>query len=198
MCHDALTNDVLYCVVDQVVLCIRLVAELIWILSSSCLNEWLAQSWAVETRGTLRQLELKIRSNSEAGRTEKERIRTERNAPRRDGPKRIEPRRDELRHDVQKQYKLRREPNLDRTNRDRTNREWDEPNACRLTLLTEASWCLLTKDPHSEGQDPFVNSQGTALQGPRTYVNYNCPAPPRPRYPRKLQSNRAPKPTIRR
>ena len=45
MCHAALTCAVLYCVVDQVVLGIRLLAELIWILNSSCLNLWLAQSW---------------------------------------------------------------------------------------------------------------------------------------------------------
>ena len=50
MCHDALKCAVLYCVVDQVVLGIRLLAELIWILNSSCLNPWLAQSWPQSKR----------------------------------------------------------------------------------------------------------------------------------------------------
>ena len=38
MRHAALTCAVLYCIVDQVVLGIRILTELIWILSSSCLN----------------------------------------------------------------------------------------------------------------------------------------------------------------
>ena len=38
MRHAALTCAVLYCIVDQVVLGVRLMTELIWILNSSCLN----------------------------------------------------------------------------------------------------------------------------------------------------------------
>ena len=63
MCHDALTCAVLYCVVDQVVLCIRLLAELIWILNSSCLNPWLAQSWPQSKRAG-RSTSLSSRSDS--------------------------------------------------------------------------------------------------------------------------------------
>ena len=50
---------VLYCIVDQVVLGIRILTELIWILSFSCLNAKL-ELVAVLPRGALDQLELKI------------------------------------------------------------------------------------------------------------------------------------------
>ena len=60
----------LYCVVDQVVLGIRLLAELVWILNSNCLNHN-PDLAAIGTRGSLDQLELKIRFSSEAGRTER-------------------------------------------------------------------------------------------------------------------------------
>ena len=63
MIHDALNCAVLYCVVDQVVLCIRLLAELIWILNSSCLNPWLAQSWPQSQRAG-RSTSLSSRSDS--------------------------------------------------------------------------------------------------------------------------------------
>ena len=59
MCHAALNCAVLYCIVDQVVLGIRILTELIWILSSSCLNAQ-PELVAVEPRGALDQLELKI------------------------------------------------------------------------------------------------------------------------------------------
>ena len=59
MRHAALTCDVLYCIVDQVVLGIRILTELIWILNCSCLNAKL-ELVAVQPRGALDQLELKI------------------------------------------------------------------------------------------------------------------------------------------
>ena len=65
MCHAALNCAVRYCIVDQAVLGVRILTELIWILSSSCLNAQLGLV-AVETRGALDQLELKIRFSSEA------------------------------------------------------------------------------------------------------------------------------------
>ena len=49
----------LSCIVDQVVLGIRILTELIWILSCSCLNAKL-ELVAVQPRGALDQLELKI------------------------------------------------------------------------------------------------------------------------------------------
>ena len=45
MCHAALNCAVLYCVVEQAVRGIRIMTEMIWILSSSCLIAWLAQGW---------------------------------------------------------------------------------------------------------------------------------------------------------
>ena len=63
MSHDALECAVLCCVVDQVVLGVRLLAELIWILSSSCLNPWLAQSWPQSKRAG-RSTSLSSRSDS--------------------------------------------------------------------------------------------------------------------------------------
>ena len=65
MCHAALNCAVRYCIVDQAVLGVRILTELIWILSSSCLNAELGLP-AVETRGALDQLEHKIRFSSEA------------------------------------------------------------------------------------------------------------------------------------
>ena len=113
MCHDALKCAVLYCVVDRVVLGIRLLAELIWILSSSCLDPWLAQSWPQSKRaGALNQLELKIRFNSEAGWIKGIESELTRNASIMDGPKRGEPRRDEMHRDEPKQYEPRGRPNL--------------------------------------------------------------------------------------
>ena len=59
MCHAALNGAMLYFIADQVVLGVRIPTELIWILSSSCLNAKL-ELVAVEPRGALDQLELKI------------------------------------------------------------------------------------------------------------------------------------------
>ena len=59
MCHAALNCAVLYRIADQVILGIRILTELIWILSCSCLNAKLERV-AVQPRGALDQLELKI------------------------------------------------------------------------------------------------------------------------------------------
>ena len=59
MCHAALNCAVRYCIVDQAVLGVRILTELIRILSSCCLNAKL-KLVAIETRGALDQLELKI------------------------------------------------------------------------------------------------------------------------------------------
>ena len=83
MCHDALTCAVLYCVVDQVVLGIRILTELIWVLSSSCPGALLAQCWLQSARAghstssTLRsdsvpQQGETIRANPNRGETHRE------------------------------------------------------------------------------------------------------------------------------
>ena len=69
MCHAALECAVLHCVVDQVVLGIRFLAELIWILNSSCHNLWLAQSWPQSKRAG-RSTSSSSRSDSVAKRGE--------------------------------------------------------------------------------------------------------------------------------
>ena len=64
MCHAALNCAVRYCIVDQAVLGVRILTELIWILSSfssvslSSFEELLSLSYA------FRQLKLKIQISS--------------------------------------------------------------------------------------------------------------------------------------
>ena len=89
MCHAALTCAVLYCIVDQVVLGIRLLAELIWILSSSCLNVWLPQSWP--------QSKLARRSTSSSSRSDSVPKRTKQEGPIRTEAKRTDNGRTETR-----------------------------------------------------------------------------------------------------
>ena len=50
MRHAVLNCDILCCVVDQAILGTPTLSELIWILSSSCLRAWFAQSWLQSKR----------------------------------------------------------------------------------------------------------------------------------------------------
>ena len=151
MCHAPLNCAVRYCIVDQAVLGVRILTELIWILSSSCLNAELGLP-AVETRGALDQLEHKIRFSSEAlardiltkfgpenGRTEARQTKTRRTASRRTETIRTE------------------------TKAEPTRLEARQDKA-RLGRAEYASAhhpeTAMTREPRSEVSGPLANNQG--------------------------------------
>ena len=64
MCYAALNCAARYCIVDQVVLDVRILTELIWILRSNCLNSQLGLSSSSKEDEYTEEKELKIQINS--------------------------------------------------------------------------------------------------------------------------------------
>ena len=146
MCHDALKCAVLYCVVDQVVLGIRLLAELIWILSSSCLNPWLAQSWPQSKRAG-RSTSLSSRSDSV-------------------------PKRDEARGGPERRPNTNHEP----PHKTPHGRPHETHHGTPHETFHETPHETFHETPHETSHETHHGTPpgaAPALPGPRSHVNYN-------------------------